>query len=40
MKSGRVLQVAKPDELARKPADPYVARLLALTIGGGDTVRA
>ena len=35
MKSGRVLQVARPDELARRPADPYVERLLALTIGGG-----
>jgi osmoprotectant transport system ATP-binding protein len=37
MKSGRVLQVAQPDELERKPADAYVARLLALTSTRSDT---
>ena len=30
MKSGRVLQVARPAELEREPADAYVARLLEL----------
>ena len=33
MKSGRVLQVARPAELEREPADAYVARLLELTTG-------
>ncbi len=33
MKSGRVLQVARPAELERQPADPYVERLLELSVG-------
>jgi osmoprotectant transport system ATP-binding protein len=33
MKSGRALQVAPPAELARDPADSYVARLLELSVG-------
>jgi osmoprotectant transport system ATP-binding protein len=36
MKSGRVLQVARPAELERAPVDAYVERLLELTTGGGD----
>jgi osmoprotectant transport system ATP-binding protein len=39
MKNGRILQVATPDELERRPADNYVERLLALTTGGGDAER-
>jgi ABC-type proline/glycine betaine transport system ATPase subunit len=31
MRSGRVLQVASGDQLERRPADPYVERLLELT---------
>jgi ABC-type proline/glycine betaine transport system ATPase subunit len=33
MRSGRVLQIARGDELERHPADPYVERLLELTAG-------
>jgi osmoprotectant transport system ATP-binding protein len=33
MRSGRVLQIARGDELERRPADPYVERLLELTAG-------
>ena len=31
MRRGRVLQVARGDELERRPADPYVARLLEIS---------
>jgi osmoprotectant transport system ATP-binding protein len=30
MQGGRLLQVATPEELAAKPADPYIERLLSL----------
>jgi osmoprotectant transport system ATP-binding protein len=40
MRSGRVLQVARPDELARRPADAYVERLLAITSGAIAGARA
>jgi osmoprotectant transport system ATP-binding protein len=33
MKDGRVLQVARPEDLAARPADPYVERLLELSSG-------
>jgi osmoprotectant transport system ATP-binding protein len=33
MKSGRVLQVARPAELERAPAEEYVARLVELSVG-------
>jgi osmoprotectant transport system ATP-binding protein len=39
MKSGRVLQLARPAELEREPASSYVARLLELTTGGGHVER-
>jgi osmoprotectant transport system ATP-binding protein len=37
MRSGRVLQVARPAELEREPAAGYVERLLALTTARGET---
>jgi osmoprotectant transport system ATP-binding protein len=39
MRGGRVLQVARGDELARRPADPYVERLLAITAGAAPRER-
>jgi osmoprotectant transport system ATP-binding protein len=39
MRGGRVLQVARPDELARHPADPYVERLLEITSVAGAGAR-
>jgi osmoprotectant transport system ATP-binding protein len=33
MRSGRILQIARPANLERNPADPYVERLLELSAG-------
>jgi osmoprotectant transport system ATP-binding protein len=35
MREGRMLQIATPADLQRRPADPYVERLLALRGGAG-----
>ncbi|HVR29327.1 MAG TPA: ATP-binding cassette domain-containing protein [Thermoanaerobaculia bacterium] len=40
MRSGRVLQVARGDELERSPADGYVERLLEITSGAVAGARA